>query len=515
MSLPAYLARHRSILVPAALFVILASAAAGYIFFRSAPGQMRLSGEAFFAQETIQASMPGIVSQIEVMQGQQISKGQILLRFGSGPLQRVFEQEQQKLAELTGMLPPQYVFLLDPERPDSPPESLTERLERQRAEETVAEQGMQEASLDEAGLAVTHNRIRMLVAQGKLSPEQQKISEQSLSATKEKAFLAKKRFEAYSLKRSNTDAQIRRLRQAQAASGADRIPLQERLRRFEEQRHTVAELAGRVQNAVVTAPFDGVIQDVLISPGDTIQSMQPCFTMRRKGAQVIVRATVPDKEKYALKKGLACEIYLEGHESKPVQGYISMLTEGSPENTNTLTLECTPLQPSELTNLGAGRTAPRPLHAELTVFLDTVARQSSSLNSQEYSVVPEDGNVDTSAASTSTRGMATGRIGASGSALSDFAPQRENEAKGNGEAASFQRSVPEAPVIKAGSPEATGKPRDPQTQGFGLTEKRTMEPVQLPPMKAPYPLKGSPLPDVHNNPSIVPPTVLEPAPTRP
>ena len=505
-------AKLRHILVPAIIvFGVLAAAIVGYMFFRSVPGQVRLDGEVLLSQDVITAKMSGVVSTIEVSPGQQIFPGQILLRFDSGPLQQVFEQEQRRLADLTGMLPPQYVFLPDPDRPEASRESLAQRLERQRAEEVGAEREMHEASLNEAKLSVTHNRIRMLVAQGKLNPDQQRLSDQSLDAAKEHTSLAQKRFEENSLKRSGTDALIRRLLEAQKASGADRIPLQERLRRFEEQSFKVAELADRVQNAVITAPFEGVVQEILVSSGDPVQSTQPCFTVRKKDAPMLVRATVMDKEKYSLKKGLACEMLLEGHENEPVQGYVSFLSSGAePESADIPVLECRPLQSSQLAGLVGGKVYSRSPHAELTIFLDRMAYQNPSPGTMEKSAFPEED--DWQGAS---RATASGRISANGSASPDAVSQQGRGAVNNPEAASLQRTAPEAVVIKSGSPEAVGKLRESLTSAPGPTGSSIKDPVQLPPMKAPYPLKGSPLPDVHNNPSIVPPAVLEPAPTRP
>ena len=171
-------------------------------------------------------------------------------------------------------------------------------------------------------------------------------------------------------------------------------------------------------------------------------------------------------------------------------------------------LECLPVQPPALRE----RLLSRPPSEALPGVLLTVSMEQAALPADALHI--EQGEPQPFSRAGRTGVTATGRI------ASDESGKEQDGITGTSGRSPDRSESPEAPgsrepllppVIKAGSPAALGIQQEPRESVSGGIR----EAVTLPPMKAPYPLRGSALPDSGNNPSIVPPQVLDPPETRP
>jgi membrane fusion protein (multidrug efflux system) len=266
------------------------------------------------------AGQGGTVSSLEVSEGQAIRKGQTLIVL-EPPAPEGLEEELNHLRELVRALPPDHVLVPSP---TGGQESLTQRLERRRLDEQIAEKRVQAAAEDLAGASIAYNRAVALAAKGALDPAQRDLADKDREEAEKAVREARQQFERLSRARAATDAEIRRLRQAQAASGADRVPVRERLMAYEEKNERIARLYGDRQNETLVAPFDGIVIRVLARKGQYLPPGALCLEARPAGAPVLLMALLPGEIAEELTPGLPCVVELAGDKNK-YRGYVFSL----------------------------------------------------------------------------------------------------------------------------------------------------------------------------------------------
>jgi len=335
-------------------------------------------------------------------------------------------------------------------------ESLTERLERQRLVEETAKRRLQEATDQEAQASILYSRASMLAAQGKLGRQELEAAEAYLAAARKQVRDARQSFETFSLERAATGMEIQRMRDMQALVGADRLSESERLQHFAAQEARVAELRAALAAAIIVAPENGIVIDVAVHPGDRIAPMQPCLLFRPHGQAARVRTLASEREAARLSAGQPARVRLDTPSAVELDGFVSAVVPGLPA--------------------GAGNDAPL-----VAVWID---------------ILPQPGDD-------------TGR----------FLPQNDIPAK----VTVLLRAPLISPLPSArgavplpGTPSANGRAALP---ALPVAEEMPAlaplpPPPQLPPMQAPVrepgQLTGTAQPDPNNNPSVVPPHMLNP-----
>lgn len=483
------------------LMAALLSAAAGGAWYYHRSGRMQLEGVLQSNLRTLVAERGGQVMEVAVPPGARARAGDPLIRFDEAAARSALLQGERQLQALAMLVPPQ---LLRAPLPDGGDENLTEGLERRRAAEEAARQRLQEATDREARSAVLHSRASTLAARGKLTRQELENAQAHLDAAREEVRKARQSFENLSLERATAGAEIRRIRDMQAAAGADGVSGEVRLRRFEQQQAQVAELRAALAAAVIRAPADGLVVDVAVHPGDRTAAMQPCVLFRPDGRGPQARALVPENEARRLTPGQQCRVRLAGTEDSDFEGVIMALRPGLPASA----------PPGEGT--GESLTA---------VWIGLFSRERDG----EPPALPEDGaRVEISVLLRAPLLNPAAYAGSAGTPLAEpesaapafgqpFADAPVPAAPGGGPLsvqtpfggeALPQQLLQEprpVPALKSGSPEALGRP----APDAAAPEPLRAEP-ELPPMRAPRQLTGSSLPDPGNNPSLVPPALLDP-----
>ncbi len=477
------------------LCLALVLAGSGALYWRSL-GRLQFKGMLQRRTQVIATEVNGVVENITVKEGQRVHNGQMLLHFDEQPLRAALAKERQEFAQRERMLPPRYVFLPDSGPDGAREESLSARLDRGKEEEENAQRLLQEASDQEAQASILYSRVAMLAAQGKISQGQRSVAETALAAAQSRKRAAQKHFEETSLKRSVVDMEIKRMREAQALSGANRLSEKARLTAYQEQLARVEELRAVLDKSRITAPADGVIFAVHVRPGDRLEAEEPCFLFQPEGSLPEIIAQIPAGLAQKLRQDQPCSITGAALGDKSVKGYIRTIQSAAdtsmPPSQNAssppqLTVEVHFIP--EETAEHASFLGPAPLDkdrgVDVTVFLREPLYKRAAA-SVEHSPLPSQIPQEKAPSS-------------SGSGAMQAPPPAD-------------QSLPAKPLtLKAGSSEALGN--EPATGQEAAPPAEA--PLSLPPMKAPYPLKSSPLPSRSNNPSIVPPQLLEPAETRP
>ncbi|MCL1939502.1 MAG: HlyD family efflux transporter periplasmic adaptor subunit [Desulfovibrionaceae bacterium] len=493
-----------------AVLLLLAGAGAGVFYYLS--GRMQLEGVLQSNLRVLTSESGGQVTEVPVRPGLHVLRGAVLIRFDEAALRSALVREEQQLQALAMLVPPS---LLRVPGVDGKDESLTDRLDRQRLTEEAAERRLQEATGKEAQAAILYRRASMLADQGKLARHELEGAEAHFASARREVQDARQAFEGLSLERAATGVEIRRMRDMQSIVGADRLSEGERLKNFEEQEARVVDLRAALATAVITAPENGTVIDVAVRPGDMATPMQPSLLFRPDGRLARVRALASDKEAARLRAGQQCQIRLDTPETVLLEGFVAAVTPGLPASAVSTAgneksfaavwIDVLPQQGDE-----AALSLPqKELPVRVTVLLrapllnplpypgSTVALPDAPDTNGRAVVAPVSSEMPVPAAPV-------------GGPLSVQSPY--GEAPGQDSSAQVvPQGAQSAPVVKAGSPEATGRayPAEP-------TAETPQGPPNLPPMRAPRQLTGTGQPDPQNNPSIVPPRMLnQEAHTRP
>lgn len=463
----------------------------GYWFWQRS-GHIRFEGAFNPGARLLLANRDGMVLRLEASEGTAVSKGSLLLLFDDSALRKELIQEQEKLARLTALLPPEMVSRT-PSGELVPLQqggvSLSDSLEQQRLEEEKGTARLQAATDNEAAAAILYSRMANLFAQGKASAEDKDTAEAALDAARAEVQEAKKAFEALSLSRAGTGTEIRRIRDYHSSIGADALPADMRARNYAVQYAKVEQLVEMIDNSAIFAPENGTVTKVLVGEGESAAIGQPCVAFLPHSAFASVSADVDKETAARLQQGQQCTIRFADAESaadrQELPGYIRAVFPAPTGQDGVL--------PGSVRVLVAFNTSaasgPLPFiqgsKADVTVQL---REPLLALHTPPAHPAPAPAVVQ--------------EIPLADSQTAPQAPPQTVNAAPEPSPPGHAQPV----TVQAGSPEAAGK--------APVAAEQAPQPL-LPPMKAPYPLTGSPYPNPANNPSIVPPETLEPAPARP
>jgi len=439
-----------------AAILLLAGAGAGVFYYQS--GRLQLEGVLQNNLRTLASEYGGRVTQVDARPGLRVPRGTVLVHFDEAALHSALFKEEQQLQALAMLVPPSLTRVPEIGGGD---ESLTERLERQRLVEETAQRRLQEATDQEAQAAILYSRASMLAAQGKLIRQELEGAEAHLAAARKQVRDARQVFETFSLERAATGMEIQRMRDMQTLVGAGRVSEGERLKHFAAQEARVADLRAALAASVIVAPVDGTVIDVAVHPGDSIAPMQPCLLFRPDGQAARVRALAPEREAARLRAGQPARIRLNTPEAVDFDGFVSAVTPGLPASAV------------------------------------SVAGNDASLAAVWIDILPQPG--DDAGHSLPQRDIpATVTVLLRAPLVSPLPPTG-------------------GAVPLPGTPSAGGRTTPPTVPAQPPAEEtpvQTLEPLpappQLPPMQAPRPLTGTAQPDPNNNPSVVPPNLLNP-----
>jgi multidrug resistance efflux pump len=481
---PPHISQNRSrflkILTLVLVFVLIG---VGYWLWQSS-GELRFEAVALENGLTVTSGQGGTVTDLYAREGQLVRQGQALLAYRA-PSPQELESETEKLRALSLALPPDRHFLPSPL---GGKESLVQRSERQRLDEQTARERVLEAAQAVSQAEVTYNRAVSLRAQRKLAPAQEALAEKRLNEARARAEDARQAFERLSRLRAATDADIRRLSQARFDSGADRIPTQEREQAYDLQYARVERMHREARNPVLAAPHDGTVLRVLVGAGRTLPPGAPCFVLRALDMPVVFQANVPMTQAASLAPGTPCVVDVNQF-GQGLSAVVDSL-EPSPEAPSIILVRI---------RLEAWNT-PVPPGTAATV---TALTRNVPVATGNREAPP----ADVAAPITERPLPSSGAAPAAPLSLVDSFGAAKSA---DGVAGNQNASAATPPVVRAGSPEALGQTPTKET----VAAPDAGEPL-LPPMKAPYPLKDSPLPRPDNNPSIVPQHVLDPPAGRP
>ena len=471
-------------------------------------GRVSLVGEVKDSVVSLSPGMSGVFSRIEVREGQRVVRGQPLISLDASAQQRALAEERQKLAQFEALLPPQYVRAPGPGGRLQDEESLEERLTRQRGEEATAERRLQQAADREAQAAITYNRASMLASRGQMSARERDAAAAALDEARLEVQAAKAAFESFSLARSGTGAEIRRVKENQNAIGADTLPANLRIKNYELQRERVRAAAAALESTVVYAPEDGIVTEILARSGGPATAGAPCLYMALLDKSVIVMAQVSDDAAKKLRLKQQCRLEISGASDNPYEGYISNLLPKSNMPKDVETAAASGMRAQIAITGPAGKGRAEEEHSPTLYLLggakaDIVVLLRAPLHGQEQETparpAPEKNANAAPAATPAIAPSTAGSQGSSGTGQPTAArtnPQERGDGPDNPEGRLLPPVHPSAAHTQ--SPEASQGPLD---------ANRSLP--QLPPMQAPEKLTGSPLPDPQNNPSVVTQDILE------
>lgn len=315
--------------IPLGLLALALIAGLAVYGWRSSTGRISFDGILANNDYLLVAGQSGRAAAVEVRPGDIVINGQPLLRFDNSGLRKTLEQERQKLIQLARMLPPEHIRLPDPDDPAVGNETLTRRLARKGAAEREAVRSLQSASDTEARASVAYSRASILYSQGKVSRGELLKAESEVNEAKNRLAAARKRQENISNQRATAETAIRRVLEFHAASGANKIPLQQRLDNYETQRKHVEQLARAVSVAYLAAPFEGKILEVLVRSGEELSQETPCFVLQPSAMPLMLSCSLEAAETLKLAEGQQCLVSFPDYSKEAFEGYVAGMEAGS------------------------------------------------------------------------------------------------------------------------------------------------------------------------------------------
>lgn len=457
----------------------LAVLAGGVALYRYKEGRLELHGRVQTRYTVVPAASGGRVSDVAVVAGAPVTRGQVLVRLDEEARRTALVQAQEQLTLLAQMLPTQYR-----PAPESGGESLDQRHERLQGEEEAATRHLQEATDREAEASVLYSRIAMMAARGKATGDDRAAAERYLAEVRRQKERAKHESEAASLSRATSGADIRRIKDAQRASGAADLPADIRVDRYRQQEERVSIAMRALEQSLLCSPVDGVVTEVLAIPGREVKPGAPLVVLRQEGAPLSVSARASADERKEIKPGMRCFVRVTGEDTN-FDGYVSDLRPDQAGNEAAAYRVSVSLLPG----------GPLPPAAAHTANAEDFDAAVTVLLREPLYVTALDGD------------------GQPGAAVAEPAPMPP----GQGAPPALPLRIQTPSGSQAPPHDGDGAPSDAsrQDEPEAGSEKTGRGAPALRPMQAPYPLKGSPLPDPGNNPSVVTKDILDNAAAAP
>ena len=305
----------------AVVAALLLSCLVGYYWY-GASGRISLTGVLTNSDFLLVAGQTGTAASVEARPGDIVTVGQPLLRFDNSALRKNLEKERQKLIQLARMLPPEHIRLPDPDDASVGNETLTRRLARKGAAEREAVKALQRAIEGESAAATAYNKVAKQLGKRKTNRQLQEAESIRLAA-REQLRKARDHKEAISSQRATAESAIRRVLEYHEASGANKIPLKERLGNYEAQRKVVEGLARSVSVAYLAAPFEGTILEVMVQPGEALTESTHCFVLQPSAVPLLLSCSAEAGQALRLQAGSQCEVSFPGHGDERYHGFIA------------------------------------------------------------------------------------------------------------------------------------------------------------------------------------------------
>ncbi len=239
------------------------------------------------------------LAQVRVEEGDRVKAGQILARLDTELLQKTLEQAEAQVQARQAQLDK----LLAGSRP--------EEIAAAQAKVTAA-QARARAARD------TWQRLQRLLKRKLTSAEEVELARANAEAAAAEAEAARQNLQL--LQAGPRAEDITAARAEVAAARAAR-----------------ALAAQRLEDAVLKAPFDGVVRDRLAEPGEFVTPQNPVLSLARV-SPVWVRAYLPEPDLGRVRPGMGATLRTDSYPDKTYQGWVGFISptaEFTPKNVET------------------------------------------------------------------------------------------------------------------------------------------------------------------------------------
>lgn len=280
----------------------------------------RIEGDAI----TIASKVAGRIVAIDVLEGQAVKAGQLLVRLDDAQLRSRVEQASAAVATLESQVASARlgIELMKKEMPLAV-DSARAGLSRAEAAAATAEVAERQAQRDA-------QRASELVEKGFSSDQQSERAQLALAA-------------AQSERRGAREAATQASKQlAQAELGAERIKVREsELRTLQAQerqtRASLVEAESVLSDLTIRAPVPGVIVSRMREPGEVITAGTPLLELLDLG-QLYLKVYVPESQIGQIRLGLPAQVHTDAYPGQPYDAeirYISARAEFTPKEVQT------------------------------------------------------------------------------------------------------------------------------------------------------------------------------------
>lgn len=239
------------------------------------------------------------LAQVLVEEGDQVTSGQVLARLDTELLQKTLDQAEAQVQARQAQ--------------------LDKLLAGSRPEEIAAAQAKVEAAQARARAARdTWQRLQTLLKRKLTSAEEVELARANAEAAE-----------------AELDAARQNLQLLQAGPRAEDIAAARA--EVAAARAARALAAQRLADAVLKAPFDGVVRDRLAEPGEFVTPQNPVLSLARL-SPVWVRSYLPEPDLGRVRPGMAASIHTDSYPNKTYRGWVGFISptaEFTPKNVET------------------------------------------------------------------------------------------------------------------------------------------------------------------------------------
>ncbi|RMG34288.1 MAG: HlyD family efflux transporter periplasmic adaptor subunit [Gammaproteobacteria bacterium] len=239
------------------------------------------------------------LAQILAEEGDRVKAGQVLARLDTELLQKMLEQAKAQVQARQAQ--------------------LDKLLAGSRPEEIAAAQAKVEASQAQARAARdTWQRLQRLLKRKLTSAEEVELARANAEAAAAEVEAARQNLR---LMQAGPRAEDITAARAEAAAA----------------RAAMALAAQRLEDAVLKAPFDGVVRDRLAEPGEFVTPQNPVLSLARI-SPVWVRAYLPEPDLGRVRPGMGATLHTDSYPDKAYRGWVGFISptaEFTPKNVET------------------------------------------------------------------------------------------------------------------------------------------------------------------------------------
>lgn len=311
------------------ILLLLLMAMGGYWLFGGGPddADARVDGQV----HALASGVDGRVAAVLVAENQMVTAGQALVQLEDGQLGAELTEARARLESLRLGVSPDIADLRGVGQPGgTAEEAIRARMQSTRNEETLARRNLEQMTTLHAQALLETRRLDTLSGANTPSKGRIDTARQKEFEARSRMEAARDTYEAVSRVRAEADSELDRYRFQTAQVAA--MPSDLRARQLEMQEARVREAEQRFAAATITAPVDGQVVRIGVSPGAPVRQGQiVTAVLPVRPGDLWVTAHIPERDISRVTPGMPCTVVFPACGNFELPGVVESIQAGTSE----------------------------------------------------------------------------------------------------------------------------------------------------------------------------------------